>query len=826
MGFKELLPYIVGPSRYLGNEVNSIHKDPVKVQLKFALCFPDLYEVGMSHLGLQILYHILNQDERIVAERVFAPDRDLEGLMRKRQILLSTWESGIPLKECDIIGFSIQHELSYTNVLNILNLGGIPIYARQRNERYPLVIAGGPVIVNPEPVSPFIDGFLIGDGEEAILEIANVYLEWKKTRGTKEELLTNLAHIPGFYVPFFFYPRYHLDGSIKEIEELLPNYRVKRRVVKDLNSVAFPNSPIVPYSRPIHDRLSIEVARGCSHGCRFCQAGFIYRPVRERSPQQVMDLVETGLKNTGYEEVSLLSLSIGDCQTLEGLLPPLMDRLVPEGIALSLPSLRVGTISPEIMAQISRVRRTGFTMAPEAGTQEMRNRINKKITEQDLFETAKEVFARKWPSLKLYFMIGLPGETQEDVEAIAELTRRLVRLGKHKFQITISVSTFVPKAHTPFQWEKQITLEESRSKIRFLRKKAWKYGYRIRWHEPEQSFLEGVFSRGDRRLHEVILRAWLKGARFDSWRDRFRFDLWQSAFEDARLNPNFYFLERSKDDLLPWAKIDIGVSPEFLWQERLKSQRGEITPDCRYAGCQDCGLCDFKEISPITYQLPITVSQTSSTNFQSTNPRKYRLFFSKINDARFFGHLELVNIFHRAFKRAGLKLVYSKGFHPLPKIKFAIALPVGVESLEEVMDIEIYGEYNSLSLPGRINPHLPFGLHILRAQEIPLNTSLTIPSAQRFMIDFSDLVLNKEKIEEFHKRESFVWRARYNKKERQVDLKKTVKRLAIKHNNKLEVILGLSPQGSIKITEALMAIFGLKREEVCRLNILKVGVEL
>ncbi|CAD7780808.1 MAG: hypothetical protein KIIPBIDF_01394 [Candidatus Methanoperedenaceae archaeon GB50] len=296
MGFKELLPYIVGPSRYLGNEVNSIHKDPVKVQLKFALCFPDLYEVGMSHLGLQILYHILNQDERIVAERVFAPDRDLEGLMRKRQILLSTWESGIPLKECDIIGFSIQHELSYTNVLNILNLGGIPIYARQRNERYPLVIAGGPVIVNPEPVSPFIDGFLIGDGEEAILEIANVYLEWKKARGTKEELLTNLAHIPGFYVPFFFYPRYHLDGSIKEIEELVPNYKVKRRVIKDLNSVAFPNFPIVPYSKPIHDRLSIEVARGCSHGCRFCQAGFIYRPVRERLPQQVIDLVETGLK--------------------------------------------------------------------------------------------------------------------------------------------------------------------------------------------------------------------------------------------------------------------------------------------------------------------------------------------------------------------------------------------------------------------------------------------------------------------------------------------------------------------------------------------------
>ncbi|MCD6319291.1 MAG: DUF2344 domain-containing protein, partial [Candidatus Desulfofervidaceae bacterium] len=589
----------------------------------------------------------------------------------------------------------------------------------------------------------------------------------------------------------------------------------------------FPCAPIVPYHKPVHDRLSVEVARGCTQGCRFCQAGFIYRPVRERSPEQVISLVEQGLKNTGYEEVSLLSLSIGDYRPLKALLPALMDRLSTEGIALSLPSLRVGTITPEMMAQISRVRRTGFTMAPEAATQEMRNRINKKITEEDLLETAKEVFAHKWPALKLYFMIGLPGETQEDIEAIAELARRLVKIGRRKFRVTISISTFVPKAHTPFQWERQISLEESRNKIKYLRKKAWHYGFRIRWHEPEQSLLEGVFSRGDRRLHEVILRAWLKGARFDSWRDRFQFELWQAAFEDARLDPYFYLAERSKDDLLPWHKIDVGVSPEFLWEEKLKAQRGKITPDCRYEGCQKCNVCDFKEIAPVIHQPPATNHQSPITSHQllSTSHHKYRLTFSKLDEAKSFGHLELVKIFHRAFRRAGFKLVHTQGFHPLPKISFAVALPVGIESLAETMDIEIYGDYDPRSLPGRLNPHLPQGLRVLLCEEVPLNASLPLPAAQRFVVDFSALGLDAQKIEDFQKRDSFIWQVLRNGKVRQVDLKKIVKRLMLKGDQKIDIVLLLAPQGSVKITEALSAILGLQKEEVNRLHILKVGVE-
>ncbi len=830
MSFKDFLSQLKGPSRYLGNEINSVHKNPAKAQVKFALCFPDLYEVGMSHLGIQILYFILNQDERVVCERVFAPDTDLEALLKKHRVLLGTWESGIPLKECDIIGISLQHELCYTNILNILHLGGIPIYARQRDERYPLIYAGGPVAVNPEPLSPFMDGFFIGDGEESIIEMVDVYLEWKKSGGKREELLAAMVErVPGFYLPFAFFPRYHIDGTLKEIEELIPGYhKVKRRIIPDLNKAYFPVAPIVPYHKPVHDRLSIEVARGCTQGCRFCQAGFIYRPVRERSPQKVLELVEEGLKHTGYEEVSLLSLSIGDYRPLRKLLPVLMDNLSKEGIALSLPSLRVGTITPEMMEQISRVRRTGFTMAPEAGTQEMRNRINKKIKEEDLIETAKEVFARKWPALKLYFMIGLPQETQEDIEAIAELARRLVKLGKHKYQVTISVSTFVPKAHTPFQWERQISLEESREKIKFLRKMAWRYGFRVRWHEPEQSFLEGVFSRGDRRLHEVIFRAWLKGARFDSWRDRFQFSIWKAAFEDARLDPYFYLSERSKDEILPWERIDIGVSWEFLWQERLKAQRGEITPDCRYDGCQQCGLCDFKQIKPVLHKTPIVLEisseRTSTHPHIPTSIHKYRLTFSKLNEAKYFGHLEMVNIFHRAFRRAGFKLVHSQGFHPLPKISFAVALPVGVESLAETMDVEIYGDYDEKDIPGKLNPQLPAGLRVLLCEKVPLNAKLTPPSAQRFVIEGNGIKIDPTKVEAFQNKSEFKWQVLRKGKVRQIDIKKLVKEVALKDDHKLELTLALTKEGGIKITEALMAILGLEKGQIHRLQILKVGV--
>ena len=823
MTFRDLLSHIYGPSRYLGNEINSVKKDPNKIKIRFALAFPDAYEIGMSHLGIQILYYILNQYPHILAERVFAPDEDLERLMREHNVPLCTLESNIPLRECHIIGFSLQHELCYTNILNMLNLAGIPIYARQRDEKYPLIIAGGPIVVNPEPIVPFFDGFFIGDGEEGIIEIVNTYLQWQRDRGNKEELLQMLSKIEGFYTPFSFYPRYQVDGVLKEIEELQEGYaKIKRRIIKDLDSVPFPSSPIVPYDHPVHDRLSIEVARGCTQGCRFCQAGFIYRPVRERSPETVLKLVRSGLKNTGYEEISLLSLSIGDYQPLAELIRALMNEFSKDYVAISLPSLRIGTISKDIIEQISRVRRTGFTLAPEAATQKLRNIINKKITEEELFETAKEISSRNWPSLKLYFMIGLPQEGWEDIEAIVALAERLSRLVKGKLQITASISTFVPKPHTPFQWERQISLEESKEKIKFIKRNANRFGLKVRWHEPEQSFLEGVFSRGDRRLHEVILRAWMKGARFDSWRDRFKFEIWQQAFADSRLDPNFYLKQRGKDEPLPWDMIDIGVNKEFLWNECLKARRGEVTQDCRYKGCQNCGLCDFKEMAPKIYskrkmEVPIYSPVKESI-------RRYRFTFSKVAEARFLGHLELINIFHRAFRRAGIRLVYSKGFHPLPFIVLATALPVGIESLVEKMDVKLYGEYEPKQLLERINPHLPLGICLNTVKEVPLDTSLPIERRQRFIVDYRKCIFDIKKIALFDHQTHFPWQVVRKGKVRKIDLKDVVKRIVPIEQHKLEVILDFPPSGGIKLVEALQAILNLNKNQANNLSIIKMGI--
>ena len=823
MTFRDLLSHIYGPSRYLGNEINSVKKDPNKIKIRFALAFPDAYEIGMSHLGIQILYYILNQYPHILAERVFAPDEDLERLMRKHNIPLCTLESNIPLRECHIIGFSLQHELCYTNILNMLNLAGIPIYARQRDEKYPLIIAGGPIVVNPEPIVPFFDGFFIGDGEEGIIEIVNTYLQWQRDRGNKEELLQMLSKIEGFYTPFSFYPRYQVDGVLKEIEELQEGYaKVKRRIIKDLDSIPFPSSPIVPYDHPVHDRLSIEVARGCTQGCRFCQAGFIYRPVRERSPETVLKLVSSGLKNTGYEEISLLSLSIGDYQPLAELIRALMNEFSKDYVAISLPSLRIGTISKDIIEQISRVRRTGLTLAPEAATQKLRNIINKKITEEELFETAKEISSRNWPSLKLYFMIGLPQEGWEDIEAIVALAERLSRLVKGKLQITASISTFVPKPHTPFQWERQISLEESKEKIKFIKRNANRFGLKVRWHEPEQSFLEGVFSRGDRRLHEVILRAWMKGARFDSWKDRFKFEIWQQAFADSRLDPNFYLKQRGKDEPLPWDMIDIGVNKEFLWNECLKARRGEVTQDCRYKGCQNCGLCDFKEMAPKIYskrkiEVPIYYPVKESI-------RRYRFTFSKVAEARFLGHLELINIFHRAFRRAGIRLVYSKGFHPLPFIVLATALPVGIESLVEKMDVKLYGEYEPKQLLERVNPHLPLGICLNTVKEVPLDTSLPVERRQRFIVDYRKCIFDIKKIALFDHQTHFPWQVVRKGKVRKIDLKDVVKRIVPIEQHKLEVILDFPPSGGIKLVEALQAILNLNKNQANNLSIIKMGI--
>lgn len=721
-GIHQILPLVSCPARYLGGEKNAIHKEPDHVRLRFALAFPDVYEVAMSHLGLGILYNILNQTEDIAAERVFAPWPDMEHHMRARGIPLMSLESSRPLREFDVLGFSLQHELSYTNVLTMLDLAGIPVWARDRDERFPLVIAGGPSTTNPEPVADFFDAVLIGDGEEAILEICDRLIEAKAKGHSKALLLQDLSRIEGVYVPSFFQVIYHEDDRIKEIIPLREGYsHVKRRILQDLDRVPYPTAPVVPWLRTVHDRLSVEIARGCERGCRFCHAGFVYRPYRERKPEVVEGLIEKSLSSTGYEEISFLSLSSGDYSGIGTLLQRVMDRCQGENIAVSFPSLRVETLEPEMLRQIKRVRKTGFTLAPEAATPRLRRVINKEMDEEVLLQAAKSLYEKGWNHIKLYFMTGLPTETEEDVREIIRLAGRVLRQGKacrRPPRLNVSVSTFVPKPHTPFQWEPQLTLKEAGLRQEVLRRGLNRGRIRFKWHDAKMSVLEGTFSRGDRRLSRVLHDAFKMGCRFDGWSESFQWGLWCRAFEKNGIAMAFYTQARAFSEILPWNHIRCGVSEKFLKNEwhRAKQQTG--TPPCR-SGCTVCGVCDGEKIGVVSWKMK-EASLTSPRPPRSARREtvKLPLEFEKVGPARFLGHLDMARAFHRAARRAGIPLCYSQGFHPAPRISFKNALALGLESLCEQMEWELERPVNEESLTEALNGQLPRGLRIRRVHPL------------------------------------------------------------------------------------------------------------
>ncbi|MDX1777602.1 MAG: TIGR03960 family B12-binding radical SAM protein, partial [Thermodesulfobacteriota bacterium] len=557
----DLISRVTYPSRYLGGEINSIRKDLSQVNLTICLAFPDVYEIGMSHLGLQILYHLLNGRSDIAAERVYSPGLDMEQLMREENRVLTSLESSCPVCQFDVLGFSLQYELSYTNIVNMLDLSGIPLYASQRSEAYPLIIGGGPCAFNPEPLADFFDAFVIGDGEEVMLEIADCMVQAKQAGASKTDLLHSLACIEGVYIPSFFDVLYSDNGTVERIIPLKQGYeRVKKRWVRSLDDAPFMSSPLVPYKQIVHDRLNLEIARGCTRGCRFCQAGIIYRPVRERNLENLKDLAERALKSTGYSDLSLSSLSTGDYSCIGELLGNLMDKCAPQKIAVSLPSLRSETLTPALMEGIKKVRKTGFTIAPEAGTQRLRDIINKGITEDEILTTVDNVFEAGWNAIKLYFMVGLPGETEEDLRGIVNLSRKvlsLTRRGKKRRKVNVSVSTFVPKAQTPFQWVPQIGLDVMRAKQEYLKEEIRKLRLTFKWQDVSMSYLEGIFARGDRRLSKVIEKAWRLGCRFDGWSDHLRWNYWEQAL--SSIEPDFYTTrQRSQDELFPWEHIDAG----------------------------------------------------------------------------------------------------------------------------------------------------------------------------------------------------------------------------------------------------------------------------
>jgi len=604
----DILYKVEKPARYTGGELNSFNKDKKAVEIRFAFCFPDVYEVGMSHLGTKILYYTLNKREDTFCERAFAPWPDMEKQMREHNIPMYTLETKDSLREFDFVGFTLQYEMSYTNILNMLDMAQIPIRASERREEDPIVICGGPCAYNPEPLYDIADIFAIGEGEEQLNYLMDLYKECKKNGLNKEEFLRKATGIRGIYVPSLYDVSYKEDGTIKEFK---PKYEdvpkvVQKALVKNFEEVEFPDRLLVPYGEIVHDRVTIETFRGCTRGCRFCQAGMVYRPVREKTTDKLMEQVDTLLKATGYEEVSLISLSICDYSDIQKLISSIIEKYNDKKVGVSLPSIRIDSFSVDLINEIQKVRKTGLTFAPEAGSQRMRDIINKGVTEENLIDSVSSAFKSGWSTIKLYFMIGLPYETMEDVVGIADLGQKVVseyfkvpkEVRKKGLKVTLSTSIFVPKPFTPFQWAAQDKMETVREKIKTLRNSIKSKQISYNWHETPVSFMEAVIARGDRKLCDVIVRAFQKGAKFDGWGEYFNFDIWLEAMEECGVDGDFYaFRERNYDEILPWDFIDIGVSKDFLIKENEKAKKAEITHDCRL-GCANCGINtrdNFKE---------------------------------------------------------------------------------------------------------------------------------------------------------------------------------------------------------------------------------------
>ncbi|MEE4136479.1 MAG: TIGR03960 family B12-binding radical SAM protein, partial [Desulforhopalus sp.] len=737
------------------------------------------------------------------------------------------------------LGITLPYELCYTNILTILELAGLPFRSKERNENHPLLLGGGAGSFNPEPVADFFDAILLGDGEEAIGEIAAAVAANRSAGGKKSALLQHLAEIPGMYIPAHF-PPCRASSDPPTAQKSMGHPSVRRRIISDLDDIEHLKRPLVPNARIIHDRLAIEIARGCTRGCRFCQAGITYRPVRERSPGKILDIAAEAIDHSGFEELALLSLSTGDYSCLEETLPTLMDHHGGDYVSVAMPSMRVGTLTPTIMEQVRRVRKSGFTLAPEAGSERLRRVINKGISEEDLLTTCEQAFALGWRVIKLYFMIGLPTETEEDIEAIAELVQKVLATrgsgtARGTRQVNISVGTFVPKPHTPFQWDRQISFAESSQLLRRLRQIVPRKGCELKYHSPATSFLEGVFSRGDRELARLIETAWHSGARLDGWDEHFNLALWQQAAQECKIDLDAYLRKREFSEALPWEHLETGVDRGFLLEERRKAEREAYTPDCRFHQCQGCGLCDFDTLQPVVHNrqrfakegpaVPKMAQPVKAVPEDADSHFRYLVEYSRTGSICHLGHLEILQVVFRSLRRAGIPTNFSQGFNPSPKISFSPALASGTESLVEyfIMDLkapltdpqETLHRLNNCLIAGlEVRAISPHNGHI--PQKISTRYQLTLPRAVN-----ADERLRLATF--IHATEFFVTRKRKGRV-REIDIRPLITSISIIADDTvdLEMVTAAAEAGA-KPIEAVTAILGLDRDTTMATRILKTA---
>ena len=819
------LSQVEKPSRYIGREFGSVIKEESDIGLHVALAFPDVYEIGMSHIGLKILYGLINQRPDFWAERVMAVWPDREEQLRSDRRPLASLESGRPLDQFDLIGFSLQYELSYTNILNMLDLAGIPFEAGKRDSRHPLVIGGGPNAYNPEPIADFFDFFYLGDAEAGLLDVLDRVAEWKTGGGDKEELYDRLAGLPGVYVPSLFEPRYGPEGRLTEIRPLKPGYeRVKRAVSPDLTPAYYPYCPVVPFTQLVHDRLAIEIARGCTRGCRFCQAGFIYRPVREREPSAILNLAEKNIKNSGMDETSFLSLSAGDYSDLNRIMSGFMDAHSGEHVALSLPSLRVKSLTPEMMRQIKRVRKTGFTLAPEAGSQRLRDVINKDLTENDLIQAGRGAFELGWRLIKLYFMIGLPTETDEDIAAIGQLAHKM-RAGT-RGKVNVSFGVFVPKPHTPFQWEPMTPRPEIERKKALLLEHLKSPGLKPKWNPPDSSLVESVIARGDRRLAPVLARLQRYGVRFESWGERLNMDLWLRAMAEENLTFEEYLRSRDTDEVLPWNHLRPGPTPEYLLKERERAIQGTTTADCRYGDCGACGACDFTKIKPRLVETgPPAVSAEpaeQSGPIRSDDFQRFFIHFSKTEPVSVLSHLELAGVFIRALRRTGLRSKMSQGFHPHPKLTFLTPLPVGLASLDEMALLDLTTPTEPGRLVELLNRQLPTGFQVLTAELCEPNRPKPRVKGEIYRLVCERSLFDPEIYNRVWARDRIPVSKKSKTGFKEFDLKVHMNDFKLLTQNSVELTLYNDQEGVLRPQAAAAALFELSPEDLAGCSVLKL----